>query len=126
MNIAVCVKQIPDPATPYQLDPDDHFVVRPDDQVLDDTDRYGVELGLQLAEQLEGTVTLFSMGPAGSLQGIELRDRPAFSFQGHPEASPGPHDASYLFDCFAQMMTSGSSPTGQQMDEAQRRRNTVG
>ncbi len=39
MKIAVCVKQIPDPATPYDLDPDTHFVVRPNDQVLDDTDR---------------------------------------------------------------------------------------
>ena len=36
----------------------------------------------------------------GSLQGIELTDRSAFSFQGHPEASPGPHDVSYLFDRF--------------------------
>jgi carbamoyl-phosphate synthase small subunit len=36
----------------------------------------------------------------GSLQGIRLRDRPAFSFQGHPEASPGPHDCAYLFDRF--------------------------
>ncbi|EGY52867.1 glutamine-hydrolyzing carbamoyl-phosphate synthase small subunit [Neisseria shayeganii] len=36
----------------------------------------------------------------GSLQGIELTDRAAFSFQGHPEASPGPHDVSYLFDKF--------------------------
>ena len=35
MKIAVCVKQIPDPAAPYELDPDTHFVVRPDDQVLD-------------------------------------------------------------------------------------------
>jgi carbamoyl-phosphate synthase small subunit len=40
----------------------------------------------------------------GSLQGIARTDRPAFSFQGHPEASPGPHDVSYLFDRFAQMM----------------------
>jgi electron transfer flavoprotein beta subunit len=70
MKIAVCVKQIPDPATPYSLDPDTHFVVRPEDQVLDDTDRYGVEVGLQLAEATEGTVTLVSMGPAGTLQGI--------------------------------------------------------
>jgi carbamoyl-phosphate synthase small subunit len=36
----------------------------------------------------------------GSLQGIHRTDRPAFSFQGHPEASPGPHDASGLFDHF--------------------------
>ncbi|MBP8297187.1 MAG: glutamine-hydrolyzing carbamoyl-phosphate synthase small subunit [Burkholderiales bacterium] len=40
----------------------------------------------------------------GSLQGIALTDRPAFSFQGHPEASPGPHDIGYLFDRFTAMM----------------------
>ena len=70
MKIAVCVKQIPDPATPYELDPENHYVVRPDEQVLDDTDRYGVEVALQLAESTESTVTLVSMGPAGGLQGI--------------------------------------------------------
>lgn len=40
----------------------------------------------------------------GSLQGIELTNQPAFSFQGHPEASPGPHDVAYLFDKFIGMM----------------------
>ena len=40
----------------------------------------------------------------GSLQGIERTDRPAFSFQGHPEASPGPHDVAPLFDRFVTMM----------------------
>ena len=40
----------------------------------------------------------------GSLQGIALTDKPAFSFQGHPEASPGPHDIAYLFDRFVKMM----------------------
>ncbi len=70
MKIAVTVKQIPDPATPYELDPETHFVVRPDDQVLDDTDRYGIEVGLQLAQATEGTVTLFSMTPSGTMQGI--------------------------------------------------------
>jgi carbamoyl-phosphate synthase small subunit len=40
----------------------------------------------------------------GSLQGIARTDAPAFSFQGHPEASPGPHDMSYLFDRFIQLM----------------------
>ena len=70
MKIAVCVKQIPDPATPYELDSENHFVVRPEDQVLDDTDRYGVEMGLQLAEATEGEVVLVSMSPANSLQGI--------------------------------------------------------
>lgn len=36
----------------------------------------------------------------GSLQGIRLKNQPAFGFQGHPEASPGPHDVAYLFDQF--------------------------
>jgi carbamoyl-phosphate synthase small subunit len=40
----------------------------------------------------------------GSLQGIALNDRPVFTFQGHPEASPGPHDLAYLFDRFVKMM----------------------
>jgi carbamoyl-phosphate synthase small subunit len=42
----------------------------------------------------------------GSLQGFELIDRLAFSFQGHPEASPGPHDVDYLFDQFVKMIES--------------------
>jgi len=39
-----------------------------------------------------------------TLQGFELTDKPAFCFQGHPEASPGPQDADYLFDRFVQLM----------------------
>ena len=51
---------------------------------------------------LEAThVSLFD----GSLQGVHRTDRPAFGFQGHPEASPGPHDCQYLFDHFMQLMT---------------------
>ncbi len=45
----------------------------------------------------------------GSLQGFALTDKPAFCFQGHPEASPGPHDVDYLFDKFVKMMESGAS-----------------
>jgi carbamoyl-phosphate synthase small subunit len=40
----------------------------------------------------------------GTLQGIARTDRPAFSFQGHPEASPGPHDVAPLFDRFVELM----------------------
>ena len=40
----------------------------------------------------------------GSLQGLARTDRAAFCFQGHPEASPGPHDIGYLFDRFAKLM----------------------
>ena len=40
----------------------------------------------------------------GSLQGLAWKDKPAFCFQGHPEASPGPHDIAYLFDRFMHLM----------------------
>jgi carbamoyl-phosphate synthase small subunit len=54
-----------------------------------------------LPEQLTATHrSLFD----GSLQGIARSDCPAFSFQGHPEASPGPHDVAPLFDRFIEMM----------------------
>ena len=42
----------------------------------------------------------------GTVQGLERTDRPAFCFQGHPEASPGPHDIGYMFDRFIQEMES--------------------
>jgi carbamoyl-phosphate synthase small subunit len=40
----------------------------------------------------------------GTLQGLARTDKPAFCFQGHPEASPGPHDIGYLFDRFVALM----------------------
>ena len=55
-----------------------------------------------LPDTLKAThISLFDQ----SLQGIERTDKPAFSFQGHPEASPGPHDVEHLFDRFAEMMS---------------------
>lgn len=48
----------------------------------------------------------------GSLQGIARTDVPAFSFQGHPEASPGPNDVSYLFDRFIGMLEKQSAKAG--------------
>jgi carbamoyl-phosphate synthase small subunit len=48
----------------------------------------------------------------GSLQGIALTDAPAFSFQGHPEASPGPHDVAPLFDRFIRSMDDRAPGTG--------------
>jgi carbamoyl-phosphate synthase small subunit len=45
----------------------------------------------------------------GSLQGIARTDKPAFSFQGHPEASPGPTEMNYLFDKFIDLMKQGKS-----------------
>jgi carbamoyl-phosphate synthase small subunit len=46
----------------------------------------------------------------GSLQGLARTDRPAFCFQGHPEASPGPRDIGYLFDRFVKMMSAAQPP----------------
>jgi carbamoyl-phosphate synthase small subunit len=45
----------------------------------------------------------------GSLQGLAWTDKPAFCFQGHPEASPGPHDIAYLFDHFMELMNAAST-----------------
>ncbi|WP_111494361.1 glutamine-hydrolyzing carbamoyl-phosphate synthase small subunit [Marinobacter bohaiensis] len=48
----------------------------------------------------------------GTLQGIRRTDRPAFSFQGHPEASPGPHDVAPLFDAFIRLMDQRAATQG--------------
>jgi len=60
-----------------------------------------------------------------TLEGFRHASEPVFAVQYHPEASPGPHDARYLFDCFIDMLRTGQSPSGEQMDQAQRARNRV-
>jgi electron transfer flavoprotein beta subunit len=70
MNIAVCVKQIPDPAEPGQLTPETYTLARDGKLVLDDSDMYGVEMALQLAEAVGGDVTLISMTPRGESGGL--------------------------------------------------------
>lgn len=61
---------------------------------------FAVDAGSLPANVRATHVSLFD----GSLQGIARTDKPAFSFQGHPEASPGPHELSYLFDRFIKLM----------------------
>ena len=56
-----------------------------------------------------------------TVEGFTHTDRALFSVQYHPEASPGPHDATYLFDCFRDMMATGSAPTAEQMHAAQQK-----
>ena len=70
MRVVVFLKQIPDPANPSRFDPDTFRLERSEDQIIDETDRYGVEMGLRIAEATGGTVTLVSMGPVGRAQGI--------------------------------------------------------
>ncbi len=69
MKIAVCAKQIPDPAISVTYA--DGKIVRPDEQVLDDTDRYGIEVALQLKEKYDAEVTVISMGKLGTQKGIQ-------------------------------------------------------
>jgi electron transfer flavoprotein beta subunit len=70
MNIAVCVKQIPDPSVPGKLEAD-HTLERSGKQILDDSDAYGVEMALQLAEKAGGgEVVLVSMAANGEASGL--------------------------------------------------------
>jgi len=69
MKIAVCAKQIPDPAIAVTYE--NGAIVRPDEQVLDDTDRYGIEVALQLKEKFDAEVTVISMGKLGTQKGIQ-------------------------------------------------------
>ena len=71
MNVVVCVKQIPDPAMPGELDPQTHFLKREGKLILDDSDAYGVEMALQLATAAGGgDVTLVSMAPNNETSGL--------------------------------------------------------
>jgi electron transfer flavoprotein beta subunit len=71
MNVVVCVKQIPDPAAPAKLDPTTKTLVRDGKLILDESDSFGVEMGLQLAERAGGgDVILVSMAPNNETSGL--------------------------------------------------------
>src|SRR5580693_7724935 len=71
MNVAVCVKQIPDPASPGRLDPASKTLVRDGKLIMDDSDSYGVEMALQLVDAAGGgEVTLVSMAPNDEVSGL--------------------------------------------------------
>ena len=71
MNVVVCVKQIPDPAEPGEMDPDTNTLKRDSKLILDESDSYGVEMALQLVDDLgEGEVTLVSMAPGNETSGL--------------------------------------------------------
>ena len=54
-----------------------------------------------------------------TLEGFRHRNEPVFCVQYHPEASPGPHDAAYLFDAFMEMMKTKKPPTGERLKQLQ-------
>jgi electron transfer flavoprotein beta subunit len=71
MNIAVCVKQIPDPAVPGELNADTKTLKREGKLILDESDSYGVEMALQLVDTAgDGEVTLISMAPNDEVSGL--------------------------------------------------------
>ena len=71
MNVVVCVKQIPDPAAPGELNTSSNTLKREGKLILDDSDAYGVEMALRLAEKAGGgEVTLVSMAPNGETSGL--------------------------------------------------------
>ena len=71
MNVVVCVKQIPDPASPGKLDPSTKTLVREGKLVVDDSDMYGIEMALQLVGTAGGgEVTLVSMAPNNETAGL--------------------------------------------------------
>src|SRR6188472_2628416 len=71
MNVVVCVKQIPDPALPGELDPSTNTLKRDGKLILDESDSYGVEMALQLVTTAGGgEVTLVSMAPNSEVSGL--------------------------------------------------------
>lgn len=71
MNVIVCVKQIPDPALPGELDPATNTLKRDGKLILDESDSYGVEMALQLVDAAGGgEVSLVSMAPNGEVAGM--------------------------------------------------------
>src|SRR6056297_1757669 len=71
MNVIVCVKQIPDPALPGELDPSTNTLKRDGKLILDESDSYGVEMALQLVTAAGGgEVFLVSMAPNGETSGL--------------------------------------------------------
>ncbi len=79
---------------------------------------HGFAIDTDSIKKVGATVTHVNLNDQ-TLEGYVHQDMPILAVQYHPEASPGPQDAAYLFDCFATMMKTGSSPSAEQMSQAQ-------
>jgi carbamoyl-phosphate synthase small subunit len=86
---------------------------------------HGFAVDQQSLEAHGGVVTHLNLND-NTVEGFRHRDLPIFSVQYHPEASPGPHDAAYLFDAFIEMMKTRAAPTGKRLAELQSLREQLG
>ncbi len=84
---------------------------------------HGFAVDTNSLERAGGVATHMSLND-GTLEGFVHKKLPILAVQYHPEASPGPHDATYLFDCFVTMMSTRRPPTAEEMAQAQARPNS--
>lgn len=79
---------------------------------------HGFAIDMDSLKKIGATPTHINLNDQ-TLEGFVHQEMPILAVQYHPEANPGPHDATYLFDCFDTMMSTGKSPTGEDMAHAQ-------
>jgi carbamoyl-phosphate synthase small subunit len=85
---------------------------------------HGFAVDRKSLESKGGIVTHINLND-DTVEGFRHRELPLFSVQYHPEASPGPHDAAYLFDAFIEMMKTRKAPSGKRLAELQSLRERV-